>query len=205
MTFYWHDYETFGVRPAKDRPSQFAGIRTDDDLNIIGEPLVVFCKPIPDVLPAPMACILTGITPQHALENGICESEFIARIHNEMSLKDTCSVGYNSLRFDDEITRYTLYRNFFDPYAREWQNGCSRWDIIDLVRMTYALRPEGIEWPLNEKGYPSFRLELLTQANRILHEDAHDALSDVHATIGLAKLIKQKQPKLFEWLLKTRS
>ncbi len=204
MTFYWHDYETFGVNPSKDRPSQFAGIRTDDEFNILGEPLVLFCKPSFDTLPSPMACIITGITPQQALEKGVRESEFIAKIHGEMSLSDTCSVGYNSLRFDDEVTRYALYRNFYDPYAREWQNGCSRWDIIDLVRMTYALRPDGMEWPCNENGHPSFRLELLTKANNIAHEAAHDALSDVYATIELAKLIKQKQPKLFTWLFDHR-
>jgi len=138
------------------------------------------------------------------MEKGVRESEFIEKIHKELSKRGTCSLGYNSLRFDDEVTRFTLYRNFYDPYAREWQNGCSRWDIIDLVRMTYALRPEGIEWPLNSNGHPSFRLELLTRANNISHEEAHDALSDVFATIGLAKLIKQKQPKLFSWLFDHR-
>ena len=204
MTFYWHDYETFGVKPSRDRPSQFAGVRTDFDFNIIGEPLVTYCKPPRDVLPSPMACLITGITPQLAQEKGVIEPEFIARIHKEISTKDTCTLGYNSIRFDDEITRYTLYRNFFDPYAREWQNGCSRWDIIDLVRMTYALRPDGFEWPLGENGNPSFRLELLSQANGISHDAAHDALSDVYATIELAKLVKLRQPRLFDWAFEYR-
>ncbi|MBX2870389.1 MAG: exodeoxyribonuclease I [Acidiferrobacterales bacterium] len=204
MTFFWHDYETFGINPARDRPSQFAGVRTDFEFNVIGDPVTIYCKPARDILPSPMACLITGITPQLAQEKGVIESEFIARIHQEMSVRDTCSLGYNSLRFDDEVTRYTLYRNFFDPYAREWQNGCSRWDIIDLVRMTYALRPEGIEWPVNDQGVASFRLEQLTEANGISHESAHDALSDVYATIALAKLIKSIQPKLFDWLFEHR-
>ena len=140
-TIYWHDYETFGANPQKDRPSQFAGIRTDFDLNIIGEPLIIYCKPAPDFLPHPEACLITGITPQHAQKHGLIEAEFIKKIHDEFSVSQTCVAGYNSIRFDDEVSRYTLYRNFFDPYAREWQNGNSRWDIIDLVRACYALTP----------------------------------------------------------------
>ena len=139
-TLYWHDYETFGVDPARDRPVQFAGIHTDEDLNIIGEPLNIMARPTPDTLPHPMSSLITGITPQQALEQGIPEAEFIARILMKLSQPGTCGVGYNSLRFDDEVTRNTLYRNLHDPYGREWQNGNSRWDLIDLVRTANALR-----------------------------------------------------------------
>ncbi len=204
-TLYWHDYETFGTDPRRDRPAQFAGLRTDEALNEIGEPLVIYCKPPRDRLPHPEACLLTGITPQQADEKGFPEPEFIARIHTELAQPGTCGTGYNTLRFDDEVTRHTLYRNFYDPYAREWQNGNSRWDLIDLVRMAYALRPEGIEWPRHDDGRPSFRLEDLTTANNIGHESAHDALSDVRATIALARLIRKHQPRLYEWLYQLRN
>lgn len=203
-TFYWHDYETTGIDPARDRPLQFAGIRTDAELNIIGEPLMLYCAPPEDTLPHPQACLVTGITPQTALSEGVCEAEFIARVHAELSAPGTCGVGYNSLRFDDEVTRYTLYRNFYDPYAREWQNGCSRWDIIDMLRLTRALRPEGIVWPEYEDGTPSLRLEDLTRANGIDHGNAHDALSDVYATIAVAKLVRERQPKLFDYAMRNR-
>ena len=203
-TFYWHDYETFGSDPRSDRPAQFAGIRTDEALHEIGEPLVIYCQPARDVLPHPEACLLTGITPQIAAAEGLREAEFIAQIHAELAQPNTCGVGYNSVRFDDEVTRFTLYRNFYDPYAREWQNGNSRWDIIDLVRMTYALRPDGIVWPQHEDGQPSFRLEDLVAANGIEHETAHDALSDVRATIALARLLRARQPRLYDWLLQLR-
>ena len=201
-TFYWHDYETFGTDPSRDRAVQFAGLRTDAELNIIGDPLVIYAKPANDVLPQPVACLITGITPQKALADGLPEHEFIHLIHQQFTVPGTCGVGYNSLRFDDEVTRYTLYRNFYDPYAREWQNGNSRWDIIDLLRTAYALRPEGIVWPMREDGLPSFRLEELTAANGIGHESAHDALSDVLATIAMAKLVKEKQPRLYDYVLK---
>lgn len=204
-TIYWHDYETFGVNPRQDRASQFAGIRTDEDLNEVGEPLMFYCKPANDMLPSPYACLITGISPYKALSEGVSEAEFIRRIHQEFSKPQTCVSGYNSLRFDDEVTRQLLYRNFYDPYEREWKNGNSRWDIIDMVRLCYALRPEGIVWPKKDDGSPSFRLEELTAANGISHADAHDALSDVRATIAMARLIKQKQPKLYDYVYKLRS
>lgn len=204
-TFFWHDYETSGADPRRDRPMQFAGIRTDDQLNIIGKPIMLYCKPADDLLPHPDACLITGITPQDALNQGLCEADFIQEVHEQLARPGTCGVGYNSIRFDDEITRNTLYRNFFDPYAREWQNGCSRWDIIDMLRLTRALRPEGINWPTYEDGSPSLRLEDLSKANNIDHGKAHDALSDVYATLEMAKLVKEKQPKLFEFVLSNRS
>ncbi|TVP15984.1 exodeoxyribonuclease I [Shewanella sp. KCT] len=203
-SIFWHDYETFGANPAKDRPSQFAGIRTDMDLNIISEPVTFYCKLASDYLPSPEAILITGITPQLANLKGMPEAEFMARINSEFSQPNTCVAGYNSLRFDDEVTRYGFYRNFFDPYAREWQNGNSRWDIIDLVRACYALRPEGINWPEKEDGSPSFKLEHLTQANSLSHDKAHDAMSDVYATIAMAKLIKERQPKLFDYYFNLR-
>ncbi|MGB1238167.1 MAG: exodeoxyribonuclease I [Pseudomonadales bacterium] len=204
-TFLWHDYETSGADPKRDRPMQFAAIRTDLELNIIGEPIEFYCRPSDDFLPHPQACLITGITPQHAVREGLCEAEFIAEIEREMARPGTCSVGYNSIRFDDEVTRNTLYRNFFDPYAREWQNGCSRWDIIDMMRLTRALRPEGVNWPDYEDGSPSFRLEDLTKANAIEHGNAHDALADVRATIEMAKLVRQHQRKLYDFALNSRT
>jgi len=203
-SIFWYDFETFGANPVWDRPSQFAGIRTDLDLNIIGEPEMFYCRQADDYLPHPIACLITGISPQVCQQKGMPEAKFIDRINNLFSESGTCVAGYNSIRFDDEVTRNTLYRNFHDPYQREWQNGNSRWDILDMMRCAYALRPEGINWPKGDDGKVSFRLEKLSAANGIVHENAHDALSDVYATIGLAKLVKDKQPKLYEHIFNLR-
>lgn len=211
MEFLWHDYETFGTVPSVDRPCQFAAIRTDANLDPIGDPIEMYCAPADDVLPRPGACLVTGITPQLAKREGVIEIEFARTIHREMMKPGTCSVGYNSIRFDDEVSRNLFYRNLFDPYEREWKNGNSRWDLINLVRMCYALRPAGIEWPMVETNdasretRPSFRLEDLTSANGIGHQDAHDALADVKATIEMASLIRQAQPRLFDWSLSLRN
>ena len=205
-TFFWHDYETFGREPRRDRPSQFAGVRTDAELNEIGEPVMLFCKPSPDSLPDPEAVLLTGILPQQALQQGVSEREFAAVIERELARDGTIGVGYNSIRFDDEVTRFLFWRNLIDPYAREWQNGCGRWDLMDVVRTCWALRPDGITWPRYTEGEmagrPSFKLEHLTQANGIVHDAAHDALSDVRATLALARLIRNQNPKLWDFCLR---
>ncbi|MFJ3316946.1 exodeoxyribonuclease I [Herbaspirillum huttiense] len=200
-TFLWHDYETFGAVPRRDRPSQFAAVRTDAELNEIGEPIMLYCKPAPDYLPDPVSCLITGITPQHCLAHGVPEHEFAARIEQALGEPGTIGVGYNTIRFDDEVTRFMFWRNLIDPYAREWANGCGRWDLLDVVRLTYALRPEGIQWPTKEDGSVSFKLEHLSKANGLVHEAAHDALSDVRATIALARLIRQNNPRLFDFAL----
>lgn len=184
---------------------QFGGMRTTLELEPVDDPLLLYCKPSDDFLPSPEACLLTGITPREAAERGIPEAEFMARIHAEFIQPQTCTVGYNSIRFDDEFTRYGLYRNFFDPYAREWQGGNSRWDLIDLARAARLLRPDGLVWPDDENGVPSFRLEQLTAANEIEHTGAHDAVADVRATIELARRIRNAQPKLFDYVLQQRS
>jgi len=204
-TFYWHDYETWGLSPSLDRPSQFAGIRTDMDFNIIGEPDMFYCKLADDYLPNPEPAIITKITPQITQSEGVAEYEFAKRINQQFTQTNTCVVGYNTIRFDEEFSRNLFYRNFYDPYEYSWKNSNSRWDIIDLVRAAYALRPDGIVWPTNDEGLPSFRLELLTAANGISHEQAHDATSDVYATIAMAKLIKQKCPKLFNYYFELRN
>ena len=208
LSFFWHDYETFGRVPRRDRPAQFAGVRTDAELNEIGTPVNLFCQPAPDFLPDPESVLLTGILPQQALQQGLPEHAFAAAIERELARDGTVGVGYNSLRFDDEVTRFLFWRNLIEPYAREWQNGCGRWDLLDVVRCTWALRPEGIEWPRHEAGEmagrPSFKLEHLTAANGLVHDAAHDALSDVRATVALARLIRQRQPRLWDFCLKLR-
>ena len=197
-SFYWYDFETTGIDTRRDRPLQFAGLRTDMDLRPIEEPIVLYCRPPADVLPAPAACAITGIGPVTAAERGVSEAEFAAAVLEELGRAGTCALGYNTLRFDDEVTRHLLWRNLYDPYAREWRNGNSRWDMIDVFRLARALRPDGLEWPEREPGIPSFRLEDLAAANGIEH-DAHDALADVYATIELTRRLRAAQPKLFEY------
>lgn len=203
-SFFFYDLETSGISPKTSRIMQFAGQRTDMELNPIGEPYNILVKLTDDILPDPGAIVVTGITPQMTIADGINEAEFFKIFIEEIATPGTIFVGFNNIRFDDEFIRYGLYRNFYDPYEWQWKHSRSRWDILDLTRITRALRPEGIKWPFTSDGKPSNRLELLTSLNNLDHLSAHDALSDVLATISVAKLIKQKQPKLFEYFLSVR-
>jgi len=202
-SLFWYDLETFGRDPARDRIGQFAGIRTDLDFNPIAEPLDLRCAPTWDILPDPIACQITGVTPLDCVD-GLCEHEFAAAILAEFATPGTCVIGYNNLRFDDEFVRQLFYRNLRDPYAREWQNQCSRWDLLDVVRLCRALRPEGIEWPEHNDGRASNKLEDLSTANQLEHSHAHDALSDVRATIAVAKMLREAQPKLYQFAFDNR-
>ncbi|MDQ7758492.1 exodeoxyribonuclease I [Xanthomonas sontii] len=203
-SFLFYDLETFGADPRRTRIAQFAAVRTDAELNVIEEPISFFVKPADDLLPSPVATLITGIAPQQALREGVSEAEAFARIAEQMARPKTCTLGYNSLRFDDEFVRHGLFRNFYDPYEREWRNGNSRWDLLDMLRLMHALRPEGIVWPQREDGATSFKLEQLALANGVRDGDAHEALSDVYATIGMARHFRRSQPRLWEYALKLR-
>ena len=203
-TFFFYDLETSGLDARQSRIMQFAGIRTDMDLNVVGEPVNVLVKLNDDTLPSPEALMVTGITPQQTVADGVTEAEFARMIISDIFKPETIVVGFNNIRFDDEFIRHLLWRNFYDPYEWSWKDGRSRWDLLDVVRMTRALRPEGIEWPVDDKGVATNRLELIASVNNIDHFKAHDALSDVEALIAVTKLIQTKQPQLYEYLLKMR-
>lgn len=204
-SFLFYDLETFGTDPRRSRIAQFAAIRTDDELRQVEEPISIFVRPADDLLPSPGATLVTGITPQRALAEGMPEAEAFALICEEMSRPETCTLGYNSLRFDDEFIRHGLFRNFHDAYEREWRGGNSRWDLLDVFRLAHALRPEGITWPRREDGHASFRLEDLAAANGVREGDAHEALSDVRALISMARLLRQAQPRLWTYALRLRN
>ncbi|MCR4753764.1 MAG: exodeoxyribonuclease I, partial [Candidatus Saccharibacteria bacterium] len=204
QTFFFYDLETSGLNPREDRLMQFAGIRTDMDLQQIGEPVNVLVKLGEDTLPSPQAIMVTKITPQSTLTDGFLEAEFCKYVMDEIFTPGTIAMGYNSVRFDDEFMRHTFWRNFYDPYEWQWKDDRSKWDLLDVVRMTRALHPEGINWPVTAEGKATNRLELITKENGISHEHAHDALSDVEALISVTRLIKEKQSQLYRWLFKMR-
>jgi exodeoxyribonuclease-1 len=204
MTFYFYDLETSGFSPQNDRIMQFAGQRTDMDLKPLGKADNILVKVTPDVLPQPDAVLVHSITPQKTISEGISEAEFCKYLTSQVFTSGTIAVGYNNVRFDNNFIRFCFWRNFTDAYEWAWKDGCSTWDLLDLTRMTRAIRPDGIKWPFASDGKPSNKLEFLSAVNKLDHVDAHDALSDVKATIALAQLIKSNQPQLFDFLLKHR-
>lgn len=204
-SFFWYDYETFGLDKGGAGIAQFAGQRTDENLEPVGKPIMVYRKPPRDSWPSPVSCLITGITPQHCEQQGLSDRDFADAVLAELGAPGTCGAGFNSLEFDDEFTRRLLFRNFHDPYEREWAHGNSRWDVFPALRFCYALMPDGITWPMDEKGRVSLKLERLTAANGIAHEGAHDALVDVEATIAMARRFRDAQPQFFRYTLGLRS
>ncbi len=204
-TFFFYDLETSGLSGSDDRIMQFAGRRTNLDLQPIGDPINLLIRLDDDTLPSPGAILTTKITPQKTLDEGISERELARTLNEDIFKPDTITLGFNSVRFDDKFIQHLFWRNFYDPYEWQWKDGRSRWDMLDVVRLTRALRPEGISWPITEEGKPTNRLELITKSNGIFHESAHDALSDVDALVDVTRLIREKQPKLFEYMFRLRN
>lgn len=204
-TLLWYDLETFGTHRQWDRIASFGCVRTDFDLNEVEAPVLRYCRQSPDYLPHPEACLVSRLTPELVNRKGVSEREFAEVIHTELSRPLTCTAGFNTIRFDDEFIRSLFYRNFYDPYAREHRDGNSRWDIIDLARLCHDLRPDGIKWVRDAEGKPSFKLVELARANNITQETPHEALSDVRATIGLARLIRDRQPQLYDYYFRLRN
>ena len=202
-SFYFYDLETSSGSPRTGRIMQFAGQRTDQDLKPIGEPDNILVKLSDDVIPEPDAILVHGITPQQTLSDGVTEVELAKYFDTKIATPGTIFVGFNNIRFDDEFMRRLCYRTFFDPYQWHWKENRSRWDMMDVIRMMRALRPDGLKWPMLD-GKPTVKLELMAKENKILHENAHDALSDVMALIELTQKVKNAQPKLFEYLLQMR-
>lgn len=236
ITFLFMDYETFNRNPKGGRASQFASLRTDYFLNIDADSAQnIFCEQTIDNIPSPQAALITKITPQKiikiktgAIQLSTSSYSFIPQVYNEywftyhinkeMSKNHTCTLGYNSYKFDDEFTRNLLYRNLFDPYEREWKNYNSRFDVYYLVIATFVLKPHLLNFPNaidktskeplfhSKTGLPlpSFRLEELSVANGIHHINAHDAFSDVEATIGIMKKIKDGDETFFSEMFSFR-
>lgn len=203
LTYLWYDFETFGADPKRDRISQFAGIRTDEDFNVLEE-YEFFCKLSKDYIPNPEACLVTGINPQEANKKGISEEELASKLFDIFTKANTVSIGYNSFKFDDEILRHLFYRTFRNPYKREWAQGCSRWDFLRAIMGFYIKSPESLNFPKDSEGKTLFKLEFLSKENGIIHENAHDALSDVRATIQMAKFLKEKNQELFQYIFDLR-
>ncbi|GAB1432023.1 exodeoxyribonuclease I [Spirochaetota bacterium] len=204
-TILWYDLETFGLNPRHDRIAQFACIRTNERLEPVSEQLILYSRISDDYLPSPRSCLVHRISPQDTIEKGIPEYEFAKAIRTEMMATGSCTCGYNSIAFDDEFIRNLFYRNLFDPYEREWAEGNSRWDVMDLFRAARDLKPDGLAWPDGVDGKPDFRLTSLANANSVKLRNAHNAMHDIEATLALVRLVKKAQPRLYDWYWKHKT
>jgi exodeoxyribonuclease-1 len=201
----WYDFETYGAGVSTARPVQVGFLRTDLDLEPIDDGFSYHCRPSGDFLPSPLSTAIHGITPQEALREGEIEAEFAAMVFEDMAEPGSCCVGYNSEKFDSKLARFLFWRNYLPPYQAEHENGNSKWDLRTVVLAAFSLRPDGIVWPRNPDGTFSLRLEDLARENGLDHGLAHDALSDVEATVALARLVRSAQPQLYDYSFNLRT
>merc|ERR1712000_492774 len=182
-TFLWHDYEAGGTNAKSTVPMQFAAVRTDMELNVIDIPIDIYCKLDCDKLPHPQAVAITKISPMKCMREGLPEPEFFRHIKIEMSISETCVTGFNSMKYDEEITRFGLWRSLIPVYQREFENGNSRWDLLPVVSAFASLKVPGLNVPTNDDGLPTLKLELLALANGISQVNSHNAVDDTFALI----------------------
>lgn len=205
QTFLFYDLETGDINVETTRVSQFSSIRTDKDFNIIEEKNF-YCEPLLDYIPSPTACAITQVTPFDIVEmkktnpeKVLTEYELYSMLNKDFNVEGTCTLGFNTLRYDDEIVRRGFYRNLFPVYDREFKNDCSRFDMFPLIKMFAKLYPESFKVPVinNRK---SFKLEALAKENGFVVNDGayHDALTDVRATIFLAKKVKETNKNFWD-------
>ncbi len=190
-TFLFYDIETSGLNHAFDQILTFACIRTDLELNEIDRQTITI-RLRKDIVPSTRAFLTHGLTYKE-LELGISEYEAALKIHKILNTPGTISLGYNSLGFDDEFLRFLFYRNLLDPYTHQYNNGCSRMDILPVAVIFRVFHPTILRWPQID-GKPSLKLDLIsTENNFVTSGRAHEALNDVEAVIQLSKILFQQK------------
>ncbi|MDA8561631.1 exonuclease domain-containing protein [Gammaproteobacteria bacterium] len=197
QTFLFYDIESTGLNKSFDQVLQFAGIRTDKDLNEI-ERYELKVKLNPDIIPSPFATITHRISVKNNQDN-ISEYEAIKKIHSWINQPNTKSLGYNTLGFDDEFLRFSFFKNLLPPYSHQYANNCGRLDLYPMTAMYYLFKNEILNWPKIENKI-SLKLEQLNNANNLAKGQAHDAMVDVEATLKLAREFK-KESKMWDYLI----
>jgi exodeoxyribonuclease-1 len=186
QTYLFYDLETTGRSKCFDQILQFAAIRTDLNLNEL-ERHQIQVKLNCDVIPDPEAILIHHIPVTDMLQ-GVAEIEAMTQIHALLNTPGTLSGGYNTLKFDDEFLRFSFHRNLLPPYTHQWANQCGRFDLYPLAQLYYLYHHECLNWPTTAEGKITLKLERLSQANQLATGAAHQAITDVEATVALARI-----------------
>lgn len=198
MSFVFFDTETTGLKHGFDQIVHFAAIRTDANLKEIDRFEARSCL-LPHVLPHPAALRTNGLPIGRLLDANLPSHYDMVRAIRQRLLSWSPSIflGYNSIRFDEEMLRHALFQTLHPAYLTSNHNN-SRADVWGLVMAAAAVSPACLNVPIDPEGRPIFRLEQLALANDVAHEQAHNALSDVVATLELCRLVHQRSPELWQ-------
>jgi len=205
MTFVFYDTETTGTDTSFDQIIQFGAIKTDDKMNEIDR-FEIRCRLMPHVVPSPGAMQVTRVTP-FMLTDPLLPSFFEAMQSIYKKMKEWSPAtffGYNSISFDENLMRQAFYQTLQPIYLTN-TGGNSRGDVMRMLHATRIFSPNVIAVPLNDKGRPTFKLDTLAPANGFIHDNAHEAISDVEATIYMSKLMRDRVPEIWQNMLNLRS
>jgi exodeoxyribonuclease I len=203
MVYVFYDTETSGLSPEFDQILQFAAIRTDNDFNEIDR-FEIRSQLLPYIVPAPGALRVTGIGPELLMDSSIPSHYQATRQIREKLLdwSPAIFIGYNTISFDENLLRQALFQTLHSPYVTNTQSS-ARADVIRLVHAVVAYVPDCLTVPTNEKGKAVFKLDQLAPANGFEHENAHEAMADVEATIHIAKVIRNGAPKVWQNVMRS--
>lgn len=201
MNYVFYDTETTGTDTTFDQILQFAAILTDADLNELDR-FEIRCRLLPHVIPAPGALLATRVTPAMLTDTTLpTHYEMMLQISEKLrQWSPAIFVGYNTLSFDEPLLRQAFYQTLQPVYLTN-TNGNQRADVLRLAQATAVLAPNAMAVPISDKGKPTLRLDTLAPANGFAHENAHDALADVEATIYMAQLVRDRAPDVWNALL----
>jgi len=204
MTFIFYDTETTGLSAGFDQILQFAAIITDDDLNPVEE-VNLRCRLLPHVIASPGALAITGVRPADIAGANLSHYEMIRDIRALVERHaPVVMVGYNSISYDENMLRQAFYQTLNPIYLTN-TGGNTRMDVLNLAHAASEYAPGLLSIPTNARGRSVFKLDQLAPANGLMHEDAHEAMSDTQATLDLARMIRNGAPEVWEALYAARS
>ena len=202
MSFVVYDVETTGLTKGFDQIVQFAAVRTDSALKITEE-FQIRCRLMRHVIPSPEAMHVTGVRIEQLLDISLpSHYGMVTEIHRILeSWCPTLFLGYNSLSFDEEFLRQAFYQCLYSPFLTNTQ-GSARADILNLCRLTVALRPDVIKPAIDKHGRTIFKLKALAETNGIAALSPHNTMADVSTTLTLCQIIRNRAPEIWSQFLK---
>jgi len=198
MNYIFYDTETTGLSSYFDQILQFAAILTDANFNEIDR-YEIRCRLQPHILANPGAMHVTKISAAELTNPNLpTHYEMMKDIRKTLlSWQPAIILGQNTLKFDEPMLRSGFYQSLLPPYLTN-TNGNLRMDSLPILQAISLLEPTVVNFPLNAKGNKSFKLDRIAPANGFDHQNAHEAMSDVEATIFMCRLVKNNAPEIWD-------
>jgi exodeoxyribonuclease I len=200
--FVFYDFETSSSNKYWGQIIQIGAILTNENLEELDR-YDARCRLSPGIIPEAMALIVNKSSPKMLKGSNLSHYEMIRQFVDTLKKWGKATyVGFNSIEFDEEFLRCTLFQTLEYPYLTS-TNGNTRGDILSLARAANLYYPNTLKNSINKKGNAVYKLDQMAPLNGIKHGDAHSAIGDVVATVGVAKIIAKKAPNVWKASLLT--